>query len=332
MSENKLEDYYEKGFDFLFRSPLYDKYKVNLDIVSKTEVDVINEATEESGPDVVYYDEYYESKNFSFIKSIIFTKTEVIEYCPMCGNKEIVYLPGKEEPEELIKNIILEHSYMWENEECVYAHDSALNKWKQRLDFFREKCLDQYGNFTATAKCKRGHEFQSTFHVTKDWDLIKIGQYPSRMEFERYIKDYSKVLSKENSRELNSAIGLATHGVGAGSYVYLRRVFERLVFDIFNKEYKGEVTLDQFISKKMEEKLKTLNIHFNDEINKKLLYGILSKGIHELEEAECRQYFNVVLQALLIILEEQFEKNEKIKREKEIAKLIDDVHGKLKSK
>lgn len=327
MSENKLDNYYEKGFDFLFRSPLYEKYKINLDIVSKTEVDFINEATEESGPD-----EYFESKNFSFIKSIIFTKTEVIEYCPMCGNKEIVYLVGKEVPEELMRNLILEHSYMWENEECAYAYDSALSKWKQRLSFFREKYLDQHRNFTVAAKCKKVHEFQATFHVTDDWDLIKIGQYPSRMEFERYIKEYNKVLSKENNRELNSAVGLAAHGIGAGAYVYLRRVFERLVFDIFNKEYKGEITLEQFNSEKMEDKLKILNIHFNDTINKKLLYGILSKGIHELEETECREYFNVVLQALLIILEDRFEKNEKIKREKEIAKLINDVHGKLKLK
>ncbi|WP_459479992.1 hypothetical protein [Clostridium saccharoperbutylacetonicum] len=221
---------------------------------------------------------------------------------------------------------------MWPSEECDIAYDYAFEKFKKRINCFREKCLDPNGNFTVTAKCKKGHEFQATFHITDDWNLIKIGQYPSRMEFERYIKEYSKVLSNENNRELNSAIGLAAHGIGAGAYVYLRRVFERLVFDIFNKEYKGEITLDQFNSEKMEDKLKILNIHFNDSINKKLLYGILSKGIHELEEAECRKYFNVVLQSLLIILEDQFEKNEKIKREKEVVKLINHVHGKLKSK
>lgn len=332
MSENKLDCYYEKGFDFLFRSPLYDKYKLNLDIVSKTESEVINEGTEESGPDIVHHDEYYDSENFSFIKSIIFTKTEVIEYCPMCGNKEIIYLSGREIPEELKKELIQVYSYMWADEECDIAYDCALEKLQKKVDCFREKCLDPNGNFTVTAKCKKGHEFQATFHVTDEWDLIKIGQYPSRMEFERYIREYSKVLSKKNNSELNSAIGLAAHGIGAGAYVYLRRVFERLVFDIFDKEYKGESTLEQFRSEKMEDKLKVLNIHFNDKINKKLLYGILSKGIHELEEAECREHFNVVLQALLIILEDQFEKNDKIEREKKIAKLINNVHGKLKSK
>ncbi|MFR1380703.1 MAG: hypothetical protein ACLSTJ_17310 [Clostridium neonatale] len=332
MSENKLEAYYEKGFDFLFRSPLYDKYKMNLDIISKTESEVINEATEESGPDIVHHDEYYDSEDFKFIKSIMFTKIEVIEYCPICGKEEIIYLLGRERPEELKNELIEVYSYMWPNEECEYAYDSALNRWKQRLSFFIEKCLDENGNFTVTTKCRKGHEFQATFHITDDWELIKIGQYPSRMEFERYIKEYSKVLSKENNRELNSAIGLAAHGIGAGAYVYLRRVFERLVFDIFNKEYEGEVTLDQFNSEKMQDKLRILDIHFNDTINKKLLYGILSKGIHELEESECKEYFNIVLQAILIILEGQLEKKEKDKREKEIAKLINDVHDKLKLK
>lgn len=332
MSENKLENYYDKGFDFLFKSPLYDKYKINLDIISETDQEVLNEATEDSGPDILYNDKYYESENFTFIKAIIFTKTEVIEYCPICGNKEIIYLSGREVPEELKKKIIEVYSYMWENEECAAAYDYALEKLEGRINFFREKYLDKYGNFTVTAKCKKGHEFQATFHITDDWHLIKIGQYPSRMEFERYIKDYSKVLSKENNRELNSAIGLASHGIGAGAYVYLRRVFERLVFDIFNQEYKGEITLDQFKSEEMKNKLRILNIHFNDTINKNLLYGILSKGIHELEETECREYFNIVLQALLIILEAKLEKKEKIKREEETAKLINDVHSKLKLK
>lgn len=332
MSKNKLENYYDKGFDFLFKSPFYDKYKINLDVISETDQEVLNEATEDNGPDVLYNDKYYESGNFTFIKAIIFTKTEVIEYCPICGNKEIIYLSGREIPEELKNDLIERYSYMSASEECEYAYDSALSEWKQTVSFFREKYLDQYGNFTVTARCKRGHEFQATFHITDDWDLIKIGQYPSRMEFERYIKDYSKVLSKENNRELNSAIGLASHGIGAGAYVYLRRVFERLVFDIFNQEYKGETTLEQFKLKKMEDKLKILDIHFNETINKNLLYGILSKGIHELEETECKEYFNIVLQALLIILEAKLEKKEKIKREEETAKLINDVHGKLKSK
>lgn len=106
------------------------------------------------------------------------------------------------------------------------------------------------------------------------------------MEFERYINEYSKILSKADNRELNTAIGLATHEVRAGSFVYLRRVFERVVFDTFKEEFidNMDINLEDFTLKKMEEKIKLQNVHFDDTINKKLLYKILSKGVHELSD------------------------------------------------
>ena len=39
---------------------------------------------------------------------------------------------------------------------------------------------------------------------------------------------YKHVISKEDRKELGTAIGLFASGVGAGSYVYLRRILERL--------------------------------------------------------------------------------------------------------
>lgn len=41
---------------------------------------------------------------------------------------------------------------------------------------------------------------------------------------------YKHVISKEYRKELGTAIGLFASGVGAGSYVYLRRILERLVY------------------------------------------------------------------------------------------------------
>ena len=38
------------------------------------------------------------------------------------------------------------------------------------------------------------------------------------------------MISKEDRKELGTAIGLFASGVGAGSYVYLRRILERLVY------------------------------------------------------------------------------------------------------
>ena len=48
--------------------------------------------------------------------------------------------------------------------------------------------------------------------------MIKIGQYPSvaDMEFPK-LKEYDKVLTEEDRREMGTAIGLYASGVGVGS-------------------------------------------------------------------------------------------------------------------
>lgn len=334
MGDKILEEYYSKGFEFLFTSPLYSTYSIDTKIKTESEEEILTEATEDRAPDIVSHDNYYESDDFSFIKALIFTKTEVISYCPLCGKEEIIYLEGKEIQSELKGKKIHSYSYMGASEECDFAYSSALEKWDNRLKYFINNSLDKNRNFIITATCKKEHRFQSIFHITDNYNLIKIGQYPSRMEFERYVKEYNKVLSKVDNRELNTAIGLVTHGVGAGAFVYLRRVFERVVFDTFNKELKDkkEITLEEFTDKTMEDKIKFLKVYFDDSINKKLLYGILSKGVHELSDEECKEYFNIVLSALIIILEKQLEKKSKVERQNEVNKLINNTHMKLKTK
>ena len=46
---------------------------------------------------------------------------------------------------------------------------------------------------------------------------------------ENDIKKYRKILGKEKYGEFGRAVGLYTHGIGIGSYVYLRRIFENLI-------------------------------------------------------------------------------------------------------
>lgn len=79
--------------------------------------------------------------------------------------------------------------------------------------------------------CSRNHRHQLRFIVSaSDGVLMKIGQYPSLATLAIYdVKKYSKVLDKGYYQELTKAIGLAAHGVGVGSFVYLRRIFESLI-------------------------------------------------------------------------------------------------------
>jgi hypothetical protein len=60
--------------------------------------------------------------------------------------------------------------------------------------------------------------------------MQKVGQYPSVADlYSAKIKRYRKVLSPGDYRELSRAVGLAAHGIGIGAFVYLRRIFERLI-------------------------------------------------------------------------------------------------------
>lgn len=139
--------------------------------------------------------------------------------------------------------------------------------------------------------------------LATDKSMMKIGQYPSiaDMTFSE-LDAYKHVISKEDRKELGTAIGLFASGVGAGSYVYLRRILERLVYQA--KEAAADaIDNEMFEQARVAEKIKMLEGYLPDILVKNTtIYGILSKGIHELSEEECRKYFPVVKECIYQIL------------------------------
>ena len=74
-----------------------------------------------------------------------------------------------------------------------------------------------------------------------------------------------------------------------GSFVYLWRVFERLITRRF-EEFKVEEGWNdaKFVGKRMSEKIELLEHYLPDFlVRNKKVYSILSRGIHELQEEEC---------------------------------------------
>ena len=117
-----------------------------------------------------------------------------------------------------------------------------------------------------------------------------MGQDPSLADIANDAsKTYRSVLSEEDSRELHKAIGLAAHGVGIGSFVYLRRIFERLIqarFETFKNE-EGWVEFD-FEKLRMPERIEFLSAHLPSFlVENRKIYSILSLGLHELSEESC---------------------------------------------
>ncbi|MBU5440098.1 hypothetical protein KQI42_19065 [Tissierella sp. MSJ-40] len=87
-------------------------------------------------------------------------------------------------------------------------------------------------------------------------------------------------------------MGLFSHGIGIGAFVYLRRIIESLVFDKF-KEVSNtiEINTETFKHSEFKEKIDILGEHLPKIlVQNKNIYSIVSKGIHELTEDECIEY------------------------------------------
>ncbi len=88
------------------------------------------------------------------------------------------------------------------------------------------------GIFTLHMHCMRNyyHIYSYVFKVAGD-RIFKIGQYPSLEDIARSdMEKYRDVLDAADFSELHRAGGLISHGVGIAAFVYLRRIFERLIY------------------------------------------------------------------------------------------------------
>lgn len=196
--------------------------------------------------------------------------------------------------------------------------------------------LDSYTDFyTHSIRCVRtGEEFRAySFFNGQDGVLQKIGQFLSIADFHiSQIKQYTSVLSKEKLKEFTRAIGLAANGVGIGSFVYLRRIFETLLEEAHQKAKLSKDWKDEdFNNSRVSDKIKMLELYLPSFlVENKELYGILSKGIHSLEENECLAYYETVKTGIEIILDEKVEEFEKIKKIENAKKQIAALNTKLK--
>ena len=155
----------------------------------------------------------------------------------------------------------------------------------------------------------------------------KVGQYPSLADIANdEVRQYRSVMEKEDAREFHMAIGLAAHGIGIGSFVYLRRIFERLVAGRYEAFKDEEGWQDEdFNGLRMHEKVKFLRDHLPSfMVENANIFGILSHGIHELDEQACLKAFGMLKRSITHILDED-------KREKEKRTSLDALHDEIRS-
>ena len=158
-------------------------------------------------------------------------------------------------------------------------------------------------------KCSRNlsHTLFFLFDV-QGRTVQKIGQYPSLADLNTYdVRQYSAVLSREDFKEFTKAIGLAAHGVGVGSFVYLRRIFENLVDAAYQVAKTDDGWDDEaYRNGRMAERIQLLAGHLPEFlVENRSLYKILSQGVHELTESECLAAFPVVKMGIELVLDEK---------------------------
>lgn len=199
----------------------------------------------------------------------------------------------------------------------------------------REEQFRRYLNkrYAMTYRCTRDRQHFIIFDlITTDDKIIKVGQYPSVADLViPEIAKYKPVLGTQY-REFSKAIGLFAHGIGIGSFVYLRRIIENLVFDKYNEVSENlEISNTEFMRLKFDEKIEALKPYLPEVlVSNKNIYGIVSKGIHELSEEECREMFPYIKAGIELILDSLLAEKERKSKEKIFEKFVAKKTGELK--
>jgi hypothetical protein len=238
-------------------------------------------------------------------------------YCPIC-KKDTTFNSEASDKEELSTLLI------------KAGMCSGYRESNKEITLIQE--LEKKGLFIRKFNCPRkpadsAHNQIFLFRVIGA-TLIKVGQHPTLADLvKEEIKKYRKI-SNEIYSELNRAIGLSAHGVGIGAFVYLRRIIEKHIVSPKINELlvEGKISNEELSKSDFKEKIKLAKDKLSPFlVENKKIYSILSKGIHELEEEECKEYFPVLRTSIEIILDEQIEKNEKEQKSKLISNQINKI-------
>lgn len=213
----------------------------------------------------------------------------------------------------------------------AYIDSSGITDYNHR-NWLKEKKATSCVSYSCAHDHGSGADYY-VYYLKIDKLFTKIGQWPSIADLQLpEAQKYRKILKDEQFKEFTKGIGLAAHSVGIGSFVYLRRIFENLVEEAREKT-QGEnenFSNDKYQQAKMDEKIKIVKNYLPEFlVENRSLYAILSKGIHELTEDECLQYFETVKIGIEQILDEKITQKEKEEKAAKAREAIQKAHGKL---
>jgi|GEM_PF-4268002 len=155
--------------------------------------------------------------------------------------------------------------------------------------------------------CMRRQHFNTYILHVADSTIQKIGQKPSMADIALGELKAVPGIDKQDRRELGRALGLFSHDTPLGAFVYLRRVFERMI-DRAHERHKGKhgSFLENWSGLRMGERIAALADELPSVVQSNYaVWGLLSKGIHELADDDAEMLFPLVKAVIFEMLGEE---------------------------
>ena len=291
--------------------------------------------------DFLHYEGLYKKiqiteENIEQLIEFIGGECKISVYCPECREERVFstesfrvhsdngYISGKVFVNDFQVRLGRAH-FVGGNDGVKNAKDWMLKNWRE-LEFPLTLMI------TLCCAMDSTHRLYYVIHAYEKC-LIKIGQYPSiaTLSFSE-LDEYRHVMDDSVRKEFGTALGLFANGVGIGAYTYLRRIFESIIIKASETAIdEGNIEKRAFNEARVTEKINMVKDELPETIvDNPVLYGIISKGIHELSEEECIEYFPVMKDSILLILNQWEKKRKEVETKKRLNASISKIASKIK--
>ena len=277
------------------------------------------------------------NENISELAALVGGHVKISTYCPKCKENRVfscepIYCFRKRldtiEAESLEKYIISYQRQLFAP--TPFLDDDSDFSWGWYNDTFASEVRIMTFRFSCTMD--KAHRLDY-FVMTEENIMRKIGQYPSIADLSvPELKKYDKVMSEEDRSELRRAVGLNANGIGIGSYVYLRRIFERIVDRASNNAIADKkISSEKYAKAHTDDRIKMLAGYLPKGLRDNPgFYKIVSKGIHELSEKECIEYFPVLKGFIMMVFRQWERMREEEEEERSLSAELNRIATKIK--
>lgn len=233
-----------------------------------------------------------------------------MSYCPECGRETTFEMSKHYERKRRGVEIAMNNYPIGE----TMAKDSDVIKAMFGDDGFNS----DFKLYIQEYECcvNRNHMNYNIYKICGD-KIIKIGQYPSDSDngSSEYLDKVKGICSNKEAKEIvkyiKTALIMESYGYGIAALLYIRRAFEQLISISEGKDRNDNTGII------MKDRIKN-NKYLPDIIkNNTKIYNVISEGIHNQTEEECRELFKILKAGVIILISKTYEhvKEEKVLKE-----------------